>query len=254
MKLFNSRLLLSIVRISFLVLLFIIIYIALQTYKYKSYTMKDLNFIETTIKSNQKPEKLVIFLHGYGSNKHDLMNLAPEFAEVIPNAHFLSVDAPYPWEGDYPDTYQWFSLKIMNETIILPQIIEANKMLDKFINEQLQRFNLKDKDLILIGFSQGAMISVYHALRRKNEINLVISFSGKLLGANKLKDELKSKPKICLLHGTEDTLVPPDSLDEAAEILNKFGVYNETYMLLGLEHGINTEAVNIAKEFILNKQ
>jgi phospholipase/carboxylesterase len=214
--------------------------------------MKDLNFIETPIKSNQKPEKLVIFLHGYGANKHDLMGLAPEFAKVIPNAHFISVDAPYPWEGDYPDTYQWFSLRIMHEIVILPQVIAVNKVLDKFINEQLQRFDLKDKDLILISFSQGAMIATYHALRRDKEIACVISFSGKVLGIKKLEKELKSKPKIFLSHGNVDTMVPPDSLYEAEEVLNKFGVYNEAYMINGLSHGINAEVINKAKEFISN--
>lgn len=252
MKFFISHLALSVVRITFLVLLFVIIYIALQTYKNKHNIMQNLNFIETTINPNQKPEKLVIFLHGYGSNKHDLMSLAPEFAEVIPNAHFISVDAPYPFEGGYPDTYQWFSLKIMHEMVILPQVIEANKILSKFIDEQLKRFNLKDKDLILIGFSQGAMMSIYNALRRENEINLVVSFSGKILGIPQLKSELRSKPKICLLHGTEDTLVPPSSLDEATRTLNKLGVYNEAYILQGLPHGINAEALEKAKKFISN--
>ena len=254
MKLFNSGIISSIARISSLVLLFLVVYIAFQTYKYKSYPMKNLDFIETPIESDQKPEKLVIFLHGYGSNKHDLIGLAPEFMEVIPNAHFISVNAPYPWEGGVPETYQWFSLRIMSEIVVLPQVIEANKMLNKFIDEQLTRFNLKDKDLILIGFSQGAMMSVYNALRRKNEINLVISFSGKMLGASKLKSELISRPKIFLAHGSEDEMVPPYSLKEAEEILNKFGVYNESYLIPNLPHGINQQAIDYAKNFILKHQ
>ena len=59
-------------------------------------------------------KQLVIFLHGVGANGRDLIDLARNFEKVLPDAVFVSPDAPHPCDmvpPGYPDSYQWFSLQ-----------------------------------------------------------------------------------------------------------------------------------------------
>src|SRR5579875_3832686 len=46
-----------------------------------------------------KPQQLVLLLHGYGADGSDLIGLAPQWAPLLPQAEFLSPDAPFPCEG-----------------------------------------------------------------------------------------------------------------------------------------------------------
>ena len=76
-----------------------------------------------------QPKKMVIMLHGYGSNAQNLLELAQFLA--LPNIIFISVNAVSTWEGGFLDSYQWFSLyhqngQIKQLTEINTQIIEAN--------------------------------------------------------------------------------------------------------------------------------
>ena len=57
-----------------------------------------------------KPKQLVVLLHGYGSNGEDLIGLAPFFAQALPEAEFLSPNAPFPCELS-PFGFQWFGLE-----------------------------------------------------------------------------------------------------------------------------------------------
>ena len=43
-----------------------------------------------------KPSNLVVFLHGYGADGKDLIDLANPFSMALPNAAFISPDAPFP--------------------------------------------------------------------------------------------------------------------------------------------------------------
>lgn len=208
------------------------------------------HFHERAPLSGHKPDKLVIFLHGYGSNGHDLIGLAAEFAKVLPNAHFISPNAPFIFEGFIHDGYQWFSLATYDPKIIYPQIIEANNILDQFIKDQLQRFDLQRKDLILIGFSQGSMMSMYNSLRSQDKISGILAYSGKLILPTMLGETIKSKPQICLIHGTHDSVLPHDHMLEAHNVLEQLQIPIESHSIEGLDHGINSYGIKLGMNFL----
>lgn len=214
--------------------------------------MTQLNFAEHAGVEN--PKYLVIFLHGYGSNGKDLLSLANEFTDTLPEAHFISPNAPQPWEGGFPDAYQWFSLyegftyKAIEQ--IAPDVKNANKILSDFIDEQLQRFSLTRKDLFLIGFSQGGMMSMYQGFSSPEKFAGVISFSGKLVLPEILDEETLSQPDLCLIHGEADPVVPFENFRDAEEILIDSGVAFEAHSVPGLEHSIDISGVMAAQKFI----
>lgn len=211
---------------------------------------KELEFFELEPLLKEKPKKLIIFLHGYGASGEDLIDLAKEFKHITPSAHFVSPNAPFTFENGFFGGYQWFSLENYNPQILYPQILEANRILDIFINQQLKRFALDYKDLVLVGFSQGAMMAMYNSLRNSNQNSGIIAYSGKLILPTFLGEEIKSKPKICLVHGKEDMVLPFDNFLEAKKLLTTQQIPFEAHGLEGLGHSIDHHGIKIGKQFL----
>jgi len=203
----------------------------------------------------KKVKKILILLHGYGSDAEDLFSLGMKFRDLLPETAILSVNAPTKCEMQHGG-YQWFSLKTMNLFSILKEIKISQKILNNFINEQLERFNLKNSDIILCGFSQGAMLALYTGLRTKPAPLAIISFSGMLTDTiETLKQEIQSKPKIFLCHGTADNMVPYSNLERTEKILREFDIDYESHSIQDMEHMIDNECTEYARNFIkkLNK-
>lgn len=196
-----------------------------------------------------KAEQLVILLHGLGADGDDLFGLVPYFADNLPNAHFISPNAPFPCDMA-PYGRQWFSLMVREENTILEGLRNAEPILNNFINDKLSELGLEDKDLILIGFSQGTMLALHTALRREKPIGAVIGYSGALVASHTLKEELKSRPPICLVHGEADEVVPFDAFSQAISVLQKLGVEVHGYSREELGHGIDPAGMQIGNKFL----
>jgi phospholipase/carboxylesterase len=204
--------------------------------------------------TTKTPKFLVILLHGYGANGENLIELANEFQPIIQDAYFIAPNAIEPWEGGFPNSYQWFSLYAGVERkaldVLAPKIKNANQILLKFIENQLQRFNLSYENLILVGFSQGSMMAIYQGLIMPKKIAGIISFSGKVVEPLSVGDEIISKPNICLIHGTHDAVLPFTNFDEAQKILKQHQVPFEAHAIDHLDHAIDIRAVRIAQNFV----
>jgi phospholipase/carboxylesterase len=125
-------------------------------------------------------KRLVIFLHGLGADGNDLLSLAPMLE--LPDTHFASPNAPYPCDMA-PYGYQWFSLLDRDPVRILPEIRRAEPILSAYIDAQIAKHKITAKDVALIGFSQGSMMSLHTAPRRAEPIAGVVGISGALFGA-----------------------------------------------------------------------
>ncbi len=200
------------------------------------------------------PKYLVIFLHGYGANGKNLLDLAQEFKRVLPDAHYISPNAIEPWEGGFPDAYQWFSLysgidrKGLSE--IAHNVKNANKILTNFIDAQLERFNLKPENLFIVGFSQGGMMAMYQGLSLSEKPAGIISFSGKIILPEMVGDVSNSKPEICLIHGEADSVLPFENFIEAKKILTASEIQHESHSFPHLDHTIDIHGIRVAQAFI----
>ncbi len=201
----------------------------------------------------KKPDKLFIFLHGVGSDGHDLISLAEEYSEHFPSAVFLSPNAPFAYDM-YPMGYQWFSLKDYNPDKLYQGVQIALPILKQYIDENLEKFNLHYKDLVLIGFSQGSMMALQLAPRLEENCFGVIGFSGALIKPEEIKKEKKSSPPICLIHGEQDEVVTIDRHYQAAKDLEKVGLLHEEHVIKNLGHSINQQALNLSIEFLKNRR
>ncbi|HEY2537923.1 MAG TPA: prolyl oligopeptidase family serine peptidase [Stellaceae bacterium] len=196
-----------------------------------------------------KPKQLVILLHGLGADGNDLIGLARYWAPLVSEAEFVAPNAPFPCDMA-PNGYQWFSAQDRSPAAILAGVRAAAPILDGFIDEALAEHGIGDSELALVGFSQGTMMSLYVGLRRARPAAGIVGFSGRLLAPELLASELRSRPAILLVHGTEDPLVPYASLAAAETVLKEAGVPVETLTCPGIGHSIDDNGLRRGGRFL----
>jgi phospholipase/carboxylesterase len=199
--------------------------------------------------SGGKPRRLVILLHGLGADGNDLIGLQQYWGRVVPDAEFVSPNAPFPCDMA-PYGYQWFSVQDRTPAAVLAGVRAAAPMLDAYIDEELQKLGLTEADTALVGFSQGTMMSLYVGLRRANPLAGILGYSGRLIAPELLASELRSRPPVLLVHGTHDPMVPFESLAHAEAALKTAGVPVETLACPGIEHSIDPEGLQRGGTFL----
>jgi len=199
--------------------------------------------------SKGKPKQAIILCHGYGGDGKDISLLAINWQRFLPDAIFLCPNAPEICSVN-PKGFQWFDLEIEKEEVILEKSLVAEKKLTLFLDQVLDNFQLEPKNLALIGFSQGCMMSIQVGMKNKKEINCVIGYSGKVINQKHLLENINSKPKIFLMHGDNDTIVLPTHLLEAKEYFTKCGIKIKTKLFKKCEHRIPVEGSSLGLEFL----
>jgi phospholipase/carboxylesterase len=195
------------------------------------------------------PKKLVIFVHGYGANGQDLINIGAQWAAEMPEAQFIAPDAPDPVPGA-PGGFQWFPISNLDPHRIEQGAREARPVLDKFIDQELARYRLTEKDLVLVGFSQGTMLSLETALRRERPVAGVLGYSGALPGGARLKEEMACKPPVFLIHGDQDQVLPIGFMFDALVNLAEAGHGAQWHVSRGVPHGIGPDGLELGARFV----
>tara|TARA_B110000438_G_scaffold299440_1_gene349592 strand:- start:1 stop:657 length:657 start_codon:yes stop_codon:yes gene_type:complete len=209
----------------------------------------NLNTISISPLSKNKPRQAIVLCHGYGGDGNDISTLAINWQRFLPDAIFLCPNAPETCAVN-PQGYQWFDLTNEKDEIILEKSLIAEEILSKFLNQILENLDLKPVNLALVGFSQGCMIAIQVALKKNKQINSLIGYSGKVINQKNLSENINSKPKIFLMHGDKDTIVPTPSILEAKEFLIKNGLKVKTKIFKDCEHNIPVEGTSLGLDFL----
>ena len=136
------------------------------------------------------------------------------------------------------------------EEIILEKSLIAEEKLSTFLTEVFDNLQLTPNNLALVGFSQGCMMSIQTGLKKTKRINCILGYSGKVINQKHLSENINSKPKIFLMHGANDTIVPPTYLLEAKDYLANCGLKIRTKIFKNCEHRIPVEGSSLGLAFL----
>ena len=208
--------------------------------------------LNSKIIESEKKDKIknvIILLHGYGGDGADISSIAYTWRRFIDNTVFLCPDGPQTCKLN-PNGFQWFDLSIDDQNYIIEEAKKAEKILLSYIEQIKQRYALKNFQIILAGFSQGCMMSINLGLISSQSFKCVIGFSGKIIDRNDLQKRIVSKTDIMLFHGDADEIVPPSSLLEAKDFLERNKIKVEVNMIKNCSHHIPIEALSLSLKYI----
>ncbi len=199
--------------------------------------------------NKEKPQYAVILCHGYGGDGKDISILANYWRAHLPNTIFLCPDAPERCVAS-PSGFQWFDLMDQSTEQILSKSLIAENKLNIFIDEVMNKYDLDSDKIILSGFSQGCMLTLQTGIKRKDQINSVIGYSGKIINTNHLSKNINSRPNIILMHGDKDQVVTIDAFLEAKDFFKSNNYQIDTKIFENCEHRIPTEGSSLGLQFI----
>jgi phospholipase/carboxylesterase len=199
--------------------------------------------------SGGRATQLIVILHGVAASGQAVLFLAQAWQEFFPTAEFIVPDAPFPCDHA-PEERQWFSLDDRTPGILLAGLRKADDILDRYLDELLDSRKLDDSRLALAGFSQGAAMALYAALRRRKRIAGVAAFSGSLPETKELLADIRSTPPVLLVHGDNDDAVPFKAMASAQALLEAAGVPVRAVARPGLGHVIDDAAMALGAEFL----
>lgn len=203
-------------------------------------------------------QQLVVFLHGYGADGNDLIDIGRAWQQYLPRAAFASPHAPEPC-GEAPVGRQWFPLTFRDPNERWRGVNAAAPQLEQFIDAELARHKLPPSALALVGFSQGTMMALHVGLRRAGAPAAIVGYSGILVTPPQQADleafasSIKSRPPVLLVHGDRDDLIPVQALFQAAQGLAALGLSVEWHLSAGVGHGIDAEGLRHGGEFLARR-
>jgi phospholipase/carboxylesterase len=192
-------------------------------------------------------KQLVVFLHGYGADGSDLIEIGREWQRLLPDAAFVSPHAPEACSMA-PTGRQWFPLTFRDPHERWRGVNHAAPALEAFLDAELARVGLPAANLALVGFSQGTMMALHAGLRRTQGPAAVLGYSGMVVieegkGPDSLADAVRAKPPILLVHGDRDDVIPVDALFLSTALLAAADVPCQWHLSAGIGHGIDGEAL-----------
>jgi len=197
-------------------------------------------------------DSLVILLHGYGADGNDLFGIAQALAPHLPNTAFRSPNAPERCTTN-PMGYQWFPISWLDgssEQEMAEGAERAKKTLHAYLDEAMAEEGMTPDRTVIIGFSQGTMMSLDVTMRRDEPFAGLVGFSGRLIES---EAPMTCKTPVLLVHGDQDPMVPVQSIHEAREALEKADVPVLWHISEGVEHGIAPDGLGLALKFIQDR-
>lgn len=190
---------------------------------------------EPKVKNDKNP--LLLLLHGYGSNEEDLFSFATELPD---DSYVISVRAPYDLQ---PYGHAWYAIHFDADENKFSDNVQAKQSVEliaSFIDEIVKQYPIDTKNVALIGFSQGAILSYATALTFPEKVTKVVALSGYFnqeIMPEIIDTKAISHLKFFVSHGSVDQVIPVDWARKVKPALENLGLEVE-YQEYPVGHGV----------------
>ena len=214
---------------------------------------------EYTFSRNYNPSKLIVMFHGYGDNAKNFLYLSQPLDKVDWGAYYLALNAPE-FIPNYPMGHQWFDLYpngiyiadagSEEKKIITESVSSSLKKIEITIKFHLKKLKLTTKDCIVLGFSQGGMMTFEFGNFLNEQLGSIIILSGRILQSDFNKNEFLKKTPIFISHGTLDDVIPIKTFHNSVNYLKNNNYNFESHELNEDTHTISPKAIDLLQQFV----
>jgi phospholipase/carboxylesterase len=196
-------------------------------------------------------KQAVVLLHGYGSDGSDLIGLGRMWALQLPDALFISPNAPAACAIN-PAGFEWFALDLDRAAYDrrMEGAASARPVIAQFLDDLWRQTGLSPGQTVLAGFSQGAMMALHTGLSLDRRLAGILAFSGALLPPKGFPQPEAIRPPIALIHGELDPVVETSLSREAETALKAAGYEVGLHVSPGIGHSISTDGLEFASRFL----
>jgi phospholipase/carboxylesterase len=204
---------------------------------------------EPKLKLEKNP--LLLLLHGYGSNEQDLFS----FANELPDEYFV-ISARAPHDLMY-GSYAWYAINFDADENKFSDIGQAQISRDSiahFIDEIVDKYSIDEKNVTLVGFSQGAILSYAVGVSYPDKVAKIVAMSGYFNAEIAIENFEKnnfSSLKIFASHGTVDQVVPFEWGQKAKPILSTYSI-DVDFHSYPIGHGISPQNFHDFKNWLIS--
>lgn len=195
------------------------------------------------LQSPAQPRALFLLFHGVGASPQDLMPLGQLLARAFPEAAVVSVPAPD--RSDFGSGLQWFSVRGVTEENRPQRVQETLVRFVATVRAWQERTGVSAADTTLVGFSQGAIMSLAAAMESPAPAGRVVSLSGRF---GELPQRAPAGVRLHFIHGDADPVIPVQHARDAAKQLQALGAEVTLDVVPGLAHGIDRRAADLLLE------
>lgn len=198
---------------------------------------------------SQARAPLLILLHGYGSNENDLFDLAKAFD---PSFTTISLRAPNELS---PGSYAWYDLQVNGGARVYnyAQAVKSRTLILSFISKACKTLNLDSTRVVVMGFSQGAIMSYELALASAGKIAAIAPLSGRMMDETKklpIKWDKLSNLQVFIGHGTSDNVLAMDESVKADKFLRDNHLTHVVFHKYQMAHSISGQELNDLKVWL----
>jgi thioredoxin 1 len=200
--------------------------------------------LTTNTVKGARAERLLLLMHGIGSNENDLAGLAPH---IDPDGYFVTVCPRGPYS--YGPGFAWFRFDTPDQAD--PTMASSLDAVDAVVDAACEEHGLKREEMVVGGFSMGGAMSLVLAFRKSEKPRPagVLVMSGFLPPLAVDLDWSGDLPPVLMQHGTRDPMVSIDRARAAAQTLKEHNV-PLVFREYPMEHNVTPESVRDAKEWL----
>jgi phospholipase/carboxylesterase len=187
-------------------------------------------------------KKALVMLHGRGASANDILSLV-NFLDVKDFAILAPQATNNTW---YP--YSFLAPPSANE----PWLSSALDLLKHIVNDITAAGIPKDK-IYLLGFSQGACLTLEFVTRNATKYGGIVAFTGGLIGdrlyPENYSGDFEGTP-VLLASSDPDPHIPVERVNNSAALLQKMNAAVTIKIYKNMGHTINDDEINTANELV----